>query len=125
MTRRSVPARRRRIALDDFGAGVTALTNLWTFPLDIVKLDQSLTASLNSPRPKGHTARTRLQAIIDLCHAHALVVTAERVESHEQADVLRRVGCDFGQGWYYGRPGPTISDRSSMLKVQGCASRDS
>jgi diguanylate cyclase (GGDEF)-like protein len=93
-----------RIALDDFGAGATALSNLWHFPLDIVKLDRSLIAPLLGPGDRVRTHETRVQAIIDLCHAHDLVVTAEGVEHPEQADALRTFGCDYAQGWYFGRP---------------------
>lgn len=97
-----------RIALDDFGAGATSLSNLWHFPLDIVKLDCSLIQTVRAPGLEGQSAQNRVQAIIDLCHAHDLVVTAEGVEHPEQADVLRRLGCDYAQGWYFGRPSPTL-----------------
>lgn len=96
-----------RIALDDFGAGVTSLSNLWQFPLDIVKLDLSLISPLQNPdATAGHRA-ARVKAIIDLCHEHDLVVTAEGVEHPEQARILHELGCDYAQGWYFGRPHPT------------------
>lgn len=98
-----------RIALDDFGAGATALSNLWQFPLDIVKLDISLISKLLMPGPVGGTETARMKAIIELCHAHDLVVTAEGVENPEQATVLRQLGCDYAQGWLYGRPNPDLS----------------
>jgi len=98
-----------RLALDDFGSGVTALSNLWQFPLDIVKLDMSLVAPLADPRVNGRDGEARLRAIVDLCHAHDLVVTAEGVEHPQQADTLRRLGCDYAQGWYFGRPSPSMS----------------
>ena len=109
-----------RIALDDFGAGATALSNLWHFPLDIVKLDRSLVAPLVGPASRVRSHGARVQAIIDLCHAHDLVVTAEGVEHPEQADVLRTFGCDYAQGWYFGRPnaslGPTQTHRAELAE---------
>ena len=102
-----------RLALDDFGSGVTALSNLWQFPLDIVKLDISLVAPLANPTAHGHDGEARVGAMIDLCHAHDLVVTAEGVEHPQQADVLRRLGCDYAQGWYFGRPSPVMTVAAS------------
>ena len=99
-----------RIALDDFGAGVTALSNLWNFPLDAVKLDQSLLAHFDPGSPEGRMAEARVKAVIDLCHTQGLVVIAEGVEHPEQAAALHRLGCDFGQGWYFGRPMRPISE---------------
>jgi diguanylate cyclase (GGDEF)-like protein len=99
-----------RIALDDFGAGVTALSNLWSFPLDAVKLDQSLLAGFDDGSPEGRVAEARVKAVIDLCHTQGLVVIAEGVEHPLQAAARHRLGCDFGQGWFFGRPTRPISD---------------
>jgi len=98
-----------RIALDDFGAGATSLSNLWQFPLDIVKLDLSLIATLHAPGTVGGHRKSRVRALIDLCREHDLVVIAEGVEHPDQADALRAVGCDYAQGWYFGRPTSTLS----------------
>jgi diguanylate cyclase (GGDEF)-like protein len=102
-----------RIALDDFGAGVTALSNLWNFPLDAVKLDQALLAQFDAASPERMVAEARVKAVIDLCHTQGLVVIAEGVEHPEQAAALHRLGCDFGQGWYFGRPTRPISDAAT------------
>ncbi len=48
-----------------------------------------------------------VSAIISLAHAHGMVVTAEGVETAEQAGLLREMGCDRGQGWHFGRPAPS------------------
>lgn len=96
-----------RLALDDFGAGVTALSNLWSFPLDIVKLDRSLISSLDPCGGSGDT-RAQIQSLIDLCHAHGLVVTAEGVEQADQVATLRDLGCDYAQGYHFGRPVPDL-----------------
>ena len=75
---------------------------LQKFDLDFLKVDRSFVAQLgSSPR-----AEATLRAVVDLAPAHDLVVTAEGVETTEQADVLREMGCDLGQGWLYGHPVP-------------------
>jgi diguanylate cyclase (GGDEF)-like protein len=114
-----------RLALDDFGAGATSLSNLWHFPLDIVKLDLSLIAPLRAPGLIGRTAENRVHAIIDLCHAHDLVVTSEGVEHIEQVDVLRHLGCDYAQGWYFGRPQPTMAEGQDAIGRSASSLRSS
>ncbi|MBI4939898.1 MAG: EAL domain-containing protein [Actinobacteria bacterium] len=91
-----------RVGLDDFGTGYSALAYLDRFPLDFLKIDRSFVNRL------GTSARADavVSASVSLAHAHGLVVTAEGVETEEQADALRRYGCDRGQGWLFGRPQP-------------------
>ena len=91
-----------RVGLDDFGTGYSALAYLDRFPLDFLKIDRSFVARLGT----GDRADAVVSAIVTLAHAHGLVVTAEGVETAEQADALRRFGCDRGQGWLFGRPAP-------------------
>jgi EAL domain-containing protein (putative c-di-GMP-specific phosphodiesterase class I) len=71
--------------------------------MDFLKIDRSFV----SPLGTGNTrADCIASAIVTLAHAHELVVTAEGVETEEQAAALRRMGCDRGQGWLFGRPEP-------------------
>jgi diguanylate cyclase (GGDEF)-like protein len=91
------------IGIDDFGTGYSALAYLDRFSLDFLKIDRSFVARLGtSPRSDAIAA-----AIVSLAHAHGLVVTAEGVEHAEQAERLREMGCDRGQGFHFGRPVPT------------------
>jgi EAL domain-containing protein (putative c-di-GMP-specific phosphodiesterase class I) len=90
------------VGIDDFGTGYSALAYLQHFDLDFLKIDMSFVHRLGTdPRAEAVVA-----AVIDLAHAHQLTVTAEGVETREQADHLRRLGCDLGQGWLFGRPQP-------------------
>jgi EAL domain-containing protein (putative c-di-GMP-specific phosphodiesterase class I) len=91
-----------RFGVDDFGTGYSALAYLQRFDLDFMKVDRSFVT------PVADDARSRavVSAVIDLAHAHDMVVTAEGVETAEQAEVLRDMGCDLAQGWHFGRPGP-------------------
>ena len=90
------------VALDDFGTGYTSLSRLRSFPVDILKIDQSFLVNL-----VGDAVGTMfLTAVTDLAHALGLSVTAEGVETKQQADVVAAVGCESSQGFYYARPVP-------------------
>jgi diguanylate cyclase (GGDEF)-like protein len=88
------------IELDDFGAGYTSLHTLAELPLHTVKLDRGLLTSLQSASG-GHQV---LQGIVDVINGFGHEVIAEGIETAEQAELLLRVGCTRGQGYFYGRP---------------------
>jgi diguanylate cyclase (GGDEF)-like protein/PAS domain S-box-containing protein len=88
------------IGLDDFGTGYSALAYLQSFPLEFLKIDRSFVSRLGaSSRDDAVVA-----AVIDLAHAHDLVVVGEGVETREQLDALRSAGCDRAQGYLMGKP---------------------
>ncbi len=89
-----------RIAIDDFGTGYSSLSYLRTFPVDVVKMDRSFIRSIDS----DPTEAAIVDAIIALAHGLGIAVVAEGVERPAQAEVLIRQGCDFGQGFLFGRP---------------------
>lgn len=88
------------IALDDFGTGFASLTYLRKLPLDRVKLTREFLAEIVGEGGSQPLAA----AIVQLGDALRLPVTAEGVETREQAELLRGVGCTRLQGWLYGRP---------------------
>ena len=89
-----------RVGLDDFGTGYSSLSYLDRFPLSFLKIDMSFVRPLGTSR----RAAAVVEALISLAHAHGMVVTAEGVETREQARMLRDMGCDRAQGWLFGRP---------------------
>jgi EAL domain-containing protein (putative c-di-GMP-specific phosphodiesterase class I) len=90
------------LGLDDFGTGYSALAYLQRFDLKFLKIDRSFVSRLgNSARDDAVVA-----SVIDLAHAHQLVVVAEGVEAPEQLAALRAMGCDRAQGFLMGRPLP-------------------
>jgi diguanylate cyclase (GGDEF)-like protein len=91
-----------RLALDDFGAGHSSLTNLRWVPADRIKLDRSFTADLD----KRNAAISIVGHMIALAHECGLRVVAEGVEEPGQLATLRRLGCDAAQGYLLGRPSP-------------------
>ncbi|MDQ1605462.1 MAG: hypothetical protein QOE01_3307 [Actinomycetota bacterium] len=89
-----------RVGLDDFGTGYSALAYLQRFELHFLKIDRSFVSRL------GQSLRddALVGAVIDLAHAHELVVVAEGVETVHQLAALRGLGCDRVQGYLIGRP---------------------
>lgn len=90
-----------RIALDDAGSGYTSFSDLRDYPIDIVKIDQSiLNAAVNE---RGIAL---LKGMIALAHSLQMEVLCEGVETAAQADLLRRLECDYIQGYYFYRALP-------------------
>jgi EAL domain-containing protein (putative c-di-GMP-specific phosphodiesterase class I) len=90
------------IALDDLGSGYSNLRNIAELVPDVVKLDRGLVSNLVGER----RMRVLVEAIVRLCNALGARVVAEGVEAADEANALRDCGAHFGQGYYYGRPGP-------------------
>jgi EAL domain-containing protein (putative c-di-GMP-specific phosphodiesterase class I) len=88
------------LALDDFGTGYASLSYLRQFPIDVVKIDRSFTAHVDSK--DGDLVL--LKGIIDLGHALELNLVAEGIETSAQHTIVRKLGCQQAQGFYFGRP---------------------
>ncbi|MEH1057785.1 bifunctional diguanylate cyclase/phosphodiesterase [Micromonospora sp. CPCC 206171] len=97
-----------RIAIDDFGTGYCNLAYLRDLPVTELKVAGEFVTGLRAPAvdPASRTDERILASLVSLAHALDLTVTAEGVETAGQAERLRAIGCDAGQGWYFGRPGP-------------------
>jgi diguanylate cyclase (GGDEF)-like protein len=89
------------IAMDDFGTGYSSLAYLWQFGFDKLKIDRSFITALDVDEKK---AREILDTIIVLAHRLDMKVTAEGIETEQQAAILSTLSCDQFQGYLYGRP---------------------
>lgn len=99
------------IELDDFGSGYSSLNMLNQMELDIMKLDMKFIRSeMLKPEDQGI-----LRFIIDLAHSKKLSVVAEGIETSEQVDRIRKLGCDYAQGYYFSKP-ISESDFEELLK---------
>jgi diguanylate cyclase (GGDEF)-like protein len=91
-----------RIALDDFGSGFNALAQLHSLPVDIVKLDSTLTDVDVAPERAG----ALLRSVVAICAELDIVVVAEGIETPGRAHALAALGCPLGQGYLFGQPRP-------------------
>jgi EAL domain-containing protein (putative c-di-GMP-specific phosphodiesterase class I) len=94
-----------RVAIDNFGTGYSSLRHLPRFPVDVIKIDQSLIRGIDD----GASGLAVLRAIVELADQLGLDTVAEGVEEIRQADALASVGCRSGQGYWYRRPVPAAS----------------
>jgi len=100
------------IALDDFGTGYSSLSYLWQFPFDKLKIDKSFINTLDVEGSKSHEI---LSTIIALGKVLNLKVTAEGVETKEQATILKSFDCDLVQGYLYSRPLNVVDVASALI----------
>ncbi|MEW9580041.1 putative bifunctional diguanylate cyclase/phosphodiesterase [Paraburkholderia sp. DGU8] len=103
-----------RISVDDFGTGYSSLSYLKRFPLHNLKIDRSFVAGL--PNHRDSVAIT--QAVVAMAHSLGMNVTAEGVETAEQAAFLRAIDCDKQQGYLYSRPVGAIAYARSLCDAQ-------
>lgn len=90
------------IAIDDFGTGYSSLSYLKRFPFNKVKLDRSFIQEIID----NTREQSIVKSIIGMSHGLGMSVVAEGVESKEQGLLLEKLGCNYGQGFYLGRPMP-------------------
>lgn len=91
-----------KIALDDFGTGYSSLNYIKKMPLDIVKVDKTFIDDI----VEDDYAQAFVKMIVDLSKALNVKICVEGVENKEQLDMLVRLGVDYIQGYYYGKPVP-------------------
>jgi diguanylate cyclase (GGDEF)-like protein len=93
-----------RLAIDDFGTGYSNLANLHVLPVHGLKLAATFVQSVGRHQPTRRDAF--LRAVVDVGRTLGLTVTAEGIETAAQAEFMREIGCEIGQGWHFGRPVP-------------------
>ncbi len=91
-----------KVAIDDFGTGYSSLSYLNSFPSDLLKIDKSFIDKMNL----SDSSRQYVAMIISIGHTLDLKVISEGVESADQVDVLKDIGCDYIQGFVWGKPMP-------------------
>ncbi len=90
------------LSIDDFGTGYSSLSYLRRLPVKELKIDKSFVQQMATDLPN----RQIVQSVIDLAHNLDMRVVAEGIEDELTLDMLREMGCDFGQGYHIARPMP-------------------
>jgi diguanylate cyclase (GGDEF)-like protein len=103
-----------RLSVDDFGTGYSSLSYLHRFPIDTLKIDRSFVSRLGTQSEPKNLAI--VEAINALAHKLGMDVVAEGVETVEQLELLRAIGCEFAQGYLFARPAPPSEIQQLILK---------
>ncbi len=101
------------ISIDDFGMGHSSLLYLKHFPVNTLKIDKALSRDVVASR----TCQEIITSIVDLCRALEVRIVVEFIESQEQIDLLRRLGCHIFQGYYFSKP--LAGDAALAYALQG------
>lgn len=88
------------IAMDDFGTGYSNLAYLQQLPIDVLKIDRRFVTDMIENKDK----RSIVSAVLSLASSLGMQTTAEGIETKELSSILQRLGCSFGQGYYYSKP---------------------
>jgi EAL domain-containing protein (putative c-di-GMP-specific phosphodiesterase class I) len=101
-----------KLSIDDFGTGYSSLAYLKRLPVDELKIDKSFILKME----QDESDKKIVQSTIDLGHNLGLKVVAEGIENQIVWDLLRKMGCDSGQGYYMSKPMPA-SDFVSWIEL--------
>ncbi len=106
-----------RLAIDDFGTGYSSLSYLQRLPVDVLKIDKSFVDTVTDPSRGAPLVR----AIVALADTLGIRCVAEGIESAAQRDVLRDLGCRYGQGYLFGRPAPAADVGDLLARARRVA----
>jgi len=110
-TLRELKALGLKISIDDFGTGYSSLAYLRQFPVDTLKIDRAFVAGLGE-RPD---ASAIIRTVVALAGSLGIDTVAEGIEDADQLRTLRRLGCDYGQGYLFARPLP-VAETGVLLR---------
>jgi EAL domain-containing protein (putative c-di-GMP-specific phosphodiesterase class I) len=99
-----------RVSIDDFGTGYSNLRYLAEMPLDTIKIAREFICEIG----KKSTSEEVVKTIVNLAHSMGLSLVAEGVETTEQRDFLKSIGCEYGQGYLFSKP-MTEKDTLNLL----------
>lgn len=105
-----------QLGMDDFGTGYSSLSQIRRLPIDTLKVDRSFIQKLGASREDYEIVRM----IISLGHILGMDVIAEGVETQADAETLRSLGCEFGQGYFWAKPLPA-TEATEQLQHQAQA----
>jgi len=103
-----------QVSIDDFGTGYSSLAYLIRFDIDYLKIDYSFISNLAPGAPEFALC----EAIVVMAHKLGVKVIAEGVETEQQLDLLKKIGCDYGQGYLFSRPLPPEKFEELLLQAR-------
>lgn len=107
------------VSMDDFGSGYSSLNLLRTMPINVLKLDREfINEQQNTKEALGIVS-----CIIQMAHLMNLQVICEGIETKEQLSLLKEIGCDFGQGYYFAKPMPLDEFKKQWLEIDDTENR--
>jgi EAL domain-containing protein (putative c-di-GMP-specific phosphodiesterase class I) len=112
-TMKELKALKLRIALDDFGTGYSSLSYLTSFPVDTIKIDRSFVMGCTT-EPKNLII---IKAIIAMGHSMGKRIVAEGIETDDQFEMMKSLGCDEGQGYLFKHPIPADDFSALFIKA--------
>jgi predicted signal transduction protein with EAL and GGDEF domain len=105
------------LSMDDFGTGYSSLSHLRRFPLDTLKIDRSFVSEMKN----SGDSRAIVQMIMSLGRSLGMEMVAEGVETAKQADLLKSLGCEFAQGYFFSKPIDQEGMAEVLLRSRGSA----
>ncbi|MCF4968717.1 GGDEF/EAL domain-containing response regulator [Nostoc sp. CMAA1605] len=102
-----------KLCIDDFGTGYSCFSQLYTFPVDTLKIDRSFTKNVNV----SVESAALVQTLINFANSLGITVVAEGIETQIQLEDLQKFGCEFGQGYLFSHPVP-IAEITNFLQLQ-------
>src|SRR4030081_243617 len=105
------------LSMDDFGTGYSSLSHLRRFPLDTLKIDRSFVTEMEN----SSDSRAIVQMIMSLGRSLGMEMVAEGVETAKQADLLKSLGCEFAQGYFFSKPIDQEGMAEVLLRSRGSA----
>lgn len=104
------------IALDDFGTGYSSLSYLETLDFDTIKIDRSFAKKLAHSRKNPQYSIAIIRAVLEIASTLDVQVVAEGVETREQLEIFRSLGCRLLQGYYFGKP-MAATEMTALLQL--------
>ena len=102
-----------RISMDDFGTGYSSLKTLSRLPIDELKMDRSFL--IEAEHKTEHNRRKILEVVVEVAKRLNIATVAEGIENADHVALMREMGCDYGQGYYYSKPIPAEEFTKTFL----------
>lgn len=102
--------------MDDFGSGYSSFNTLGRIHIDELKMDRVFLSAITGE--EGKRQEIIMAQVVDLAKQLQISIVAEGVETEENEALIRRLGCDYGQGYYYSRPVSTVEFDEKYMKMK-------